>query len=155
MWTKVLCKFLIFLLPAGKTQITAMNVIDNELYVGTTWGCIIVIDKSTMHHITSFRCHEQDDIYVKAILPLTFEDSSDLDPRFGAPTQDNQIAKNIITVGKGYRNVMKTMSSATVTTMRRHSLQNRTFLLSFLAENWKYYWKTWTNFEFWLALILG
>ncbi|XP_064627387.1 leucine-rich repeat serine/threonine-protein kinase 1-like [Lineus longissimus] len=126
------------LLP-GKTQITAMNVIDNELYVGTTWGCIIVIDKSTMHHITSFRCHEQDDIYVKAILPLTFEDSSDLDPRFGAPTQDNQIAKNIITVGKGYRNVMKTLSSATVTTIRRHSLQNRTFLLSFLAENWKYY----------------
>lgn len=46
-------------LSPGKCQISALAVLNNELYVGTTWGCLIIVEKSTLRPITVFRPFEE------------------------------------------------------------------------------------------------
>jgi hypothetical protein len=47
-------------LSPGKCQISSLAVLNNELYVGTTWGCLIIVEKSTLRPITVFRPFEED-----------------------------------------------------------------------------------------------
>lgn len=46
-------------LSPGKCQISALAVLNNELYVGTTWGCLIIVEKLTLRPITVFRPFEE------------------------------------------------------------------------------------------------
>jgi hypothetical protein len=41
---------------SGKTQVAAMCVYDHKLYVGTSWGCLIIAEAYSMRPITVFRC---------------------------------------------------------------------------------------------------
>jgi len=47
-------------LSPGKCQISALAVLNNELYIGTTWGCLIIVEKTTLRPITVFRPFEED-----------------------------------------------------------------------------------------------
>jgi hypothetical protein len=47
-------------LSPGKCQISALAVLNNELYVGTTWGCLIIVEKNLLRPITVFRPFEED-----------------------------------------------------------------------------------------------
>lgn len=47
-------------LSPGKCQISSLAVLRNELYIGTTWGCLIIVEKSTLRPITVFRPFEED-----------------------------------------------------------------------------------------------
>jgi hypothetical protein len=47
-------------LSPGKCQISSLAVLNNELYIGTTWGCLIIVEKSTLRPITVFRPFEED-----------------------------------------------------------------------------------------------
>ncbi|XP_063703322.1 leucine-rich repeat serine/threonine-protein kinase 1 isoform X2 [Culicoides brevitarsis] len=76
-------------LSPGKCQVTAMTVLNNELYVGTTWGCVIVVEKQTMRPITIFRPYQDD---VRCIIALK-------------PVQESQVPL-IVTIGRGYRSLI-------------------------------------------------
>ncbi|KXJ72845.1 hypothetical protein RP20_CCG017127 [Aedes albopictus] len=80
-------------LSPGKCQISAMAALNGELYVGTTWGCIIIIEKQTLRPITIFRPFEED---VRSIVPL-----------YGGPTP------MLVTLGRGYRSLIDRYTDVT------------------------------------------
>lgn len=47
-------------LSPGKCQITAMGRLQGALYVGTSWGCIVVVEFDTLRPITIFRPYEDE-----------------------------------------------------------------------------------------------
>lgn len=47
-------------LSPGKCQISSLAVLNNELYIGTTWGCLIIVEKLMLRPITVFRPFEED-----------------------------------------------------------------------------------------------
>jgi len=73
-------------------QITSLALQGQELYIGTTWGCVVVVEASSLRPITVFRPYEDE---VRLILPLTEGDRSPL----------------IATIGKGYRNLLRRYGS--------------------------------------------
>lgn len=84
-----------------------MAIVESQLYVGTTWGCVIVAEGSTMCPITVFRPFEEE---VKAILPLPQKKqlaavtTSSSESQSPIPTWHEP--PRIATVGKGYRNLI-------------------------------------------------
>ncbi|XP_064473089.1 leucine-rich repeat serine/threonine-protein kinase 1-like isoform X2 [Ornithodoros turicata] len=91
-------------LSPGRCQVTAMAVLENELYVGTTWGCIIVAESHTMRPITVFRPFEEE---VKAILPLPAKQNPAATLSTEPPVPPPQgTSATLATVGKGYRNLI-------------------------------------------------
>ncbi|XP_067619806.1 leucine-rich repeat serine/threonine-protein kinase 1 isoform X10 [Eurosta solidaginis] len=50
-----------------KCQISAMASHGNELYIGTTWGCLIITELSTLRPITVFRPYENE---IKSIIAV-------------------------------------------------------------------------------------
>ncbi|KAJ1529280.1 hypothetical protein ONE63_006078 [Megalurothrips usitatus] len=54
-------------LSPGRCQVTALAVQRHELYIGTTWGCVVVAERATLRPITVFRPFEEE---VAAIIPL-------------------------------------------------------------------------------------
>lgn len=76
-------------LSPGKCQVSAMAVLNNELYIGTTWGCIIIAEKHTLRPITIFRSFEDE---VRCIIPL--------------PALPTSPAPLVVTIGRGYRSLI-------------------------------------------------
>ncbi|KAJ9598231.1 hypothetical protein L9F63_011052, partial [Diploptera punctata] len=89
-------------LSPGKCQVTSMAILNTELYIGTTWGCIVVAERSTMRPITVFRPFEEE---VRAIVPLLRLANED-----GVASADDgqkkQCCPLIATVGRGYRSLI-------------------------------------------------
>lgn len=54
-------------LSPGRCQVTALAVQAGELYIGTTWGCVVIAERATLRPITVFRPFEEE---VAAIVPL-------------------------------------------------------------------------------------
>ena len=98
-----------------------------ELYIGTQWGCLVVVEASSLRPITVFRPYEDE---VRLILPLN----------------DNAKSPLIATVGKGYRNLlsryvggqtlMKTSSFSNVESQTKRSHQNNMQVLLWRAGDW-------------------
>ncbi|XP_044740580.1 leucine-rich repeat serine/threonine-protein kinase 1 isoform X2 [Chrysoperla carnea] len=80
-------------LSPGKCQVTCMAIVDNEIYIGTTWGCIIIAEQSTMRPITIFRPFEEE---VRSIVPLM---SVSRNPNI-------KESSYIATIGRGYRSLI-------------------------------------------------
>ncbi|XP_052864950.1 leucine-rich repeat serine/threonine-protein kinase 1 [Anopheles cruzii] len=76
-------------LSPGKCQISALAVFESELYIGTTWGCIIVAERISLRPITVFRPYEED---VRCIIPIASTSGS---------------APLVVTIGRGYRSLIE------------------------------------------------
>lgn len=57
---------------ADWSQVTALCVSEQWVFVGTVLGCIAVLHKDTMQPITCVHAHTGSPPMVKVILPLTF-----------------------------------------------------------------------------------
>lgn len=112
-----------------------MAVLDNDLYIGTTWGCIIIAESTTLRPITIFRPYEED---VKAIIPLSKVKSSN-DSYDKSPL--------LATVGRGYRsllsryadvptNIGHTLTSPITSTATSSSNKQNMFVLLWKAQHW-------------------
>lgn len=112
-------------LSPGRCQVTAMAILDLELYIGTTWGCIIVVESITMRPITIFRPFEEE---VKAILPLGTKSSHIESPI----TQDVSLSF-IAAVGKGYRNLIGRYTALPHFNIHIH---DNMYLLLIRTDNW-------------------
>jgi len=142
------------------------------LYASTTWGCIIVADAITMKPLSVFRCHGNEEYYCKAILPIGpavhADTSGENDwkqtmtkPTEGAADTDNAWNSGIVTIGRGYVDVIKCVTSlesrglvqsetkgwslvdSGVSPVVEHttdkSAKSNTYVLSWDTQNWNYY----------------
>ncbi|KAK7861679.1 hypothetical protein R5R35_005355 [Gryllus longicercus] len=102
-------------LSPGKCQVTSLAILNNELYVGTTWGCIVVAERSTMRPITVFRPFEEE---VRAIVPFirpgkqqhASSESTDDDSR-----NRRSLSPMIATIGRGYRSLISRYTDTVMT----------------------------------------
>ena len=116
-----------------------MKVVDKYLYMGTTWGCLIVADAENIQQgpYTVFRCHSSEDFRI--ILPL--HDSAQEDSVPG-----------IVTMGTGFRDIVKKASGIDTESgssesdnvfddeaPKRSAMKSFTHLLSWFARNWEYF----------------
>lgn len=98
-----------------------MAISHDELYIGTTWGCLVVAEGSTMRPITVFRPHEEE---IKIIIPFesaydesvsVHEESISLDRASISSSSSSNTAiagsttkspaRFLVTVGKGFRSL--------------------------------------------------
>ncbi|KAF5301002.1 hypothetical protein FQR65_LT08985 [Abscondita terminalis] len=75
-------------------QVTSMAVLNAELYIGTSWGCIIIAERSSLRPITIFRPFEEE---VRAIVPLVLTKSA---------KDNSENTPLLATIGRGYRNLL-------------------------------------------------
>ena len=72
----------------GKCQVSTLSVVEDLVYIGTCWGCLVVAETSCLTPVTVFR-------------PFSAEIQS---LASFIPTQDNQC---LVSIGRGYRNLIK------------------------------------------------
>ena len=91
----------------GRCQVISMAIHQEKLYVGTSWGCLIITEAETLRPITVFRPYSDE---VQAIIPV-------LKPKtfFGPKLKQHNVVENnetgvqtqnlsyVVTLGKGYR----------------------------------------------------
>lgn len=85
-------------LSPGKCQVTALAVYECELFIGTLWGCVIIVEKDTLRPITVFRPFQDE---VRSIIPL--------------PRLQNSTTPLIVTIGRGYRSLIDRYTDAITT----------------------------------------
>ncbi|XP_065205497.1 uncharacterized protein LOC135835253 isoform X2 [Planococcus citri] len=72
----------------GEAKVTSICVLENEIYIGTTWGCIVVAERESMRPITVFRPFQEEVCSILA-LPVKVDGRTCL-----------------ATVGRGYRSLI-------------------------------------------------
>lgn len=85
-----------------------MAILNTELYIGTTWGCIVVAERLTMRPITVFRPFEEEVRAIVPLLPPAAEDSYATSDDITVMPADSQkqSCPLIATVGRGYRSLI-------------------------------------------------
>ncbi|GFN83148.1 leucine-rich repeat serine/threonine-protein kinase, partial [Plakobranchus ocellatus] len=109
-------------------QVSCLSAVQRFLYVGTTRGCLLVTDATSLSPLCVFQCHAARDFYLKLVLPVTCdEDRLELEKEAGlteeevpvdndddGDTEEKTVASSklampaVVTVGKGYSNALKT-----------------------------------------------
>lgn len=123
-------------------QVTSLAVLNEEIYIGTTWGCIIIAEKSSLRPITIFRPYEEE---VRAIVPLS---------TYKTTNANGDNVPLLATIGRGYRslpsrytdvsvNVGNTLQSPTVNSTFAVVNKQNMFVLLWRAEHWNTNWESW------------
>ncbi|KAF5269398.1 hypothetical protein FQA39_LY18908 [Lamprigera yunnana] len=116
-------------------QVTSMTVLNAELYIGTSWGCIIIAERSSLRPITIFRPFEEE---VRAIVPLVISKTT---------KENTENTPLLATIGRGYRslltrytdisiNVGNTIQSPISTNSFSIINKQNMFVLLWRAEHW-------------------
>ena len=96
----------------GRCQIASMVVQDDKLYIGTSWGCLIVAEAIAMRPITVFRPFSEEIQAIVAIKePVTADPiTQSRKKNSGNTTPTNPTVPDgnslIVTIGKGYRSLI-------------------------------------------------
>ena len=97
----------------GRCQIASMVVQEDKLYIGTSWGCLIVAEAIAMRPITVFRPFSEE---IQAIVAI--KESKPIETNVSTPKKKNvnddetKTANSergnslIVTIGKGYRSLI-------------------------------------------------
>lgn len=97
-------------LNPSKCQIKSIAIMDNQLYIGTTLGSLIIVEGSTMIPITVFRPFEEEIRLILAVDPKKLVHFSNNLNVFESSESYNKICnknkKFIITIGKGFRGLL-------------------------------------------------
>lgn len=75
----------------GRCQIASMAILENKLYIGTSWGCLVVVDAVSMRPLSVFRPFSEG---IQAIIPII------------PPTPKASRQPLMVTLGKGYRSLI-------------------------------------------------
>lgn len=105
-------------LTTEKCQITAIETFTNQLYIGTTWGCIVVAECNSLRPITVFRPFEG-----KVCQIVSFKSID---------------KKRVVlaTVGQGYRSLIARYTDFHVTSNEDEELRHNMYTLLWRAEHW-------------------
>ena len=92
------------------TQVAALAVQADKLYIGTSWGCLIVAEAASMRPITVFRPFSEE---LQSIVAVTEPAEFNLVGGGGGGSSAKSFNSDvtgssplIITLGKGYRNLI-------------------------------------------------
>ena len=92
----------------GRCQVISMAVHEKKLYVGTSWGCLIITEAETLRPITVFRPYSDE---VQAIIPVLnlerkpsiFKSIQNNGGKKSGDLEEMEKLSYIVTLGKGYR----------------------------------------------------
>lgn len=105
-------------LSSEKCQVTALETCASQLYIGTTWGCIIVAEYGTLRPITVFRPFEGK---VCQMVSFKFDDKK----------------KNVLaTVGQGYRSLISRYTDFPLKGLESEELRHSMYTMLWRSENW-------------------
>ncbi|XP_003425729.1 leucine-rich repeat serine/threonine-protein kinase 1 [Nasonia vitripennis] len=105
-------------LTTEKCQVTALETCMNQLYIGTTWGCIVVAECNSLRPITVFR---------------PFEGKVSQIISFKSPDKKKQI---MTTVGQGYRSLISRYTDFPIDCLEAEDLQHNMYTLLWRSEHW-------------------
>ncbi|GAB6033061.1 hypothetical protein CHUAL_012677 [Chamberlinius hualienensis] len=138
-------------LSPGRCQVTAMTVVQGDLYIGTNWGCIIVAEGQTMRPITVFRPFEEGVKVILSVESMSTEEQQQLTQspqkspvrEISYLTQSESISKNqcptVITIGKGYRNLIDRFTNTSLFGYQQRDFTTNKkplMALSWRSEHW-------------------
>ena len=121
---------------AGKCQVTAMLALSEYLYVASTWGCIIILDNTTLTPCAAFRPHGDVAPYIRVLLPLVEQQRHEQHDFILSPDEQSEVQNGILSIGIGHRNMLA--NSVKTNPIKPTVKQTDVCLLSWLAEQWKY-----------------
>ncbi|KYM96488.1 Leucine-rich repeat serine/threonine-protein kinase 1 [Cyphomyrmex costatus] len=105
-------------LSTEKCQVTALEASCGQLYIGTTWGCIVVAECGTLRPVTVFRPFEGK---VCQIVSLKSTDKR----------------KTVLaTVGQGYRSLITRYTDFSLKSLENEELRHGMYTLLWRSENW-------------------
>ena len=118
-----------------------MAVCGSEVYVGTTWGCVVVAEAESMRPITVFRPYENE---VRAIVPLPPSSvvldqggSEDQIDGFGVGGEGVPSPTPLLaTIGKGYRNLLGRYAPMPRSAQPEPVAQRAMYCLLWRAHHW-------------------
>ena len=113
-----------------------MLALSEYLYVASTWGCIIILDNTTMTPCAMFRPHGDVAPYIRVLLPLVEQHRHEQHDVILSPGDQSEITNGILSIGIGYRNMLA--NSVKISPIQPSMKQTDVCLLSWLAEHWKY-----------------
>lgn len=99
-------------------QVTSICVMENEIYIGTTWGCIVVAERESMRPITVFRPYQEEVCSILA-LPVKVDGRTCL-----------------ATVGRGYRSLINRYKPGNVSTKASLFINSSTFAILWSTGYW-------------------
>lgn len=105
-------------LTTERCQVTALETCLNQLYIGTTWGCIAVAECNSLRPITVFRPFEGK---VCQIVALKSSDKKKL---------------SLATVGQGYRSLISRYTDYPVDCLVAEDLKHNMYTLLWRSEHW-------------------
>lgn len=121
-------------------QVSAVGVCGGEVYVGTTWGCVVVAEADSMRPITVFRPYEDE---VRAIVPLPPSVPENTEIATEASTEDGEEGEGspgptplIATIGKGYRNLLGRYAPLPRAAQPEPQAQRAMYCLLWRAHHW-------------------
>ncbi len=134
-WPYFQKNFFVFFILAGKSQVTAILALGDYLYVASTWGCIIVVDNTSMLPYATFRCHADVAPYIRTLLPLN-EQEKKLQ-RQTEQVNDNHIDQSdgLVSIGMGYRNMLSQNMKMNSGKLLK---ETNTCLISWSTGYWEY-----------------
>ncbi|KMQ95071.1 leucine-rich repeat serine threonine-protein kinase 1-like protein [Lasius niger] len=105
-------------LTTDKCQVTALEASSGQLYIGTTWGCIVVAECGTLRPVTVFRPFEGK---VCQIVSLKSADKK----------------KTVLaTVGQGYRSLIARYTDFPLKGLENEELRHGMYTMLWRSENW-------------------
>ncbi|KAH0560147.1 leucine-rich repeat serine/threonine-protein kinase 1 [Cotesia glomerata] len=105
-------------LTTERCQVTALEACSNQLYIGTTWGCIAVAECNSLRPITVFRPFEGK---VCQIVALKSNDKKKL---------------FLATVGQGYRSLISRYTDYPLDCLLAEDLKHNMYTLLWRSEHW-------------------
>lgn len=119
-----------------------MAVCGSEVYVGTTWGCVVVAEAESMRPITVFRPYEDE---VRAIVPLppssvVLDQDGNPEDRLDVIDVNSEGRINrtplLATIGKGYRNLLGRYAPMPRSAQPEPAAQRAMYCLLWRAHHW-------------------
>lgn len=80
---------------ARTSVLSSLVYLNNQLFVGTSHGCFMVVEADSLKPMTVFRPYESD---IRILVPTIAKERN---------TYDEQDARYLVTIGSGYRDLMK------------------------------------------------
>ncbi|XP_077977782.1 leucine-rich repeat serine/threonine-protein kinase 1-like [Glandiceps talaboti] len=108
----------------NRCHVTAMAFSNRHLYIGTSWGQLLVVEPFTLTPYTVFHCHKQP---IKAVLPIRpgiIQSDSGLHP-------DSTV---VLTIGRGHKNLIGKYDNSPP--VSRQGSGEETYVLAWIADYW-------------------
>ena len=91
----------------GKCQVSSLSVVENLVYIGTCWGCLVVAESASLRPVTVFRPYSAEIPSLTSFRPI-------------------QGTQCLVSLGRGYRNLIK--RSVTTTSFERAQAKPQLFV---------------------------